>query len=139
LVLLAAGRLLRANRANGDPRLEKLYGQFMAPCCWAETLLVHSSPLAEQMRGEIQHWIAEGKTDDQIKAAFIERYGIRILSMPEGARLQWLFWTPIAAMTAGLMATLFTIRRLRGPKPGLSELENEPAVLEQEFITQESE
>jgi cytochrome c-type biogenesis protein CcmH len=112
LVLLSP-LVLVASRANGDPRLEKLYGQFIAPCCWAETLLVHSSPLADQMRSEIARWVAEGRTDEQIKAVYVERYSTRVLSMPEGASFEWLVWTPLAALAAGLGIALLAIRRLR--------------------------
>jgi cytochrome c-type biogenesis protein CcmH/NrfF len=111
LLLVTPGHLLLADEAKGDPHLEKLYRKFMSPCCWSETLLVHSSPIAEQLRKEVQQMIAAGKTDDEIKAVFIQRYGIRILSMPEGGRAQWLFLTPIAAAAAGLGALVMVIRR----------------------------
>ena len=127
LLLLAVAPSLRADRANGDPRLEKLYGQFIAPCCWAENLLVHSAPIADQMRAEIKRMAAAGKTDEEIKAVYIERYTIRILSMPEGVRGQWLSWTPIAAIVAGLAATILAIRRFRQVPPAQSTAQVESA------------
>jgi len=51
-ILGTVGKAL-ANAANGDPRLERLFSKFMAPCCWRENLLSHSSPFgtaAESLR-----------------------------------------------------------------------------------------
>ena len=113
LLLFLAALILNANPANGDPRLEKLYAQFISPCCWKENLLAHHSPTADELRAEIKQHIAAGKTDDEIKEAFVAKYSMRILSLPEGVRGQWLAWTPIAAIAAGLCVLLLAIRRLR--------------------------
>jgi cytochrome c-type biogenesis protein CcmH/NrfF len=113
LVLAARGNLL-ANLANGDPRKEKLFSMFIAPCCWRENLLVHHSPKADEMRAEIANLVATGRADDEIKKSFVDQYSLRILAMPEGTRGQWLSWGPIAAVTAGLgMVALFVNRSLR--------------------------
>lgn len=112
-LILAFRGQLRANLANGDPRKEKLFSMFIAPCCWRENLLVHHSPKADEMRAEIGRWIADGRSDDEIKKKLVDQYSLRILSMPEGARAQWLSWMPIAAVSAGLgMIALFVRRSL---------------------------
>lgn len=94
-----------ANLANGDPRLEKLFSAFIAPCCWRENLLAHSSPTADELRADIRKKVESGFTDDQIKASFLSRYSTRILAMPEGIKGQWLNWTPWL-LSAGGMAAL---------------------------------
>jgi cytochrome c-type biogenesis protein CcmH/NrfF len=108
---------LRADMANGDARLHKLFGQFIAPCCWQENLLVHHSPKADELRAEIKQQIAAGKTDQQIKTAFVSQYSLRVLSMPEGARAQWLSWTPVAIAAAGLAMVAVFIKRSVRPTP----------------------
>lgn len=115
LSLLSAG--LHANPANGDPRLEKLFTQFTAPCCWRENLLTHHSPAADEMRAEILQKIAAGQTDDQIKASFIARYTIRILAEPEGVRALWLSSIPILASAIGIGVVALVIRNLHNPTP----------------------
>jgi cytochrome c-type biogenesis protein CcmH len=113
LILAFRGKVY-ANPANGDPRKEKLFSMFIAPCCWRENLLVHHSPKADEVRAEIGKLIADGRTDDEIKKAVVDQYSLRILSMPEGARGQWLSWMPIAAVTAGLgVIGLFVRHSLR--------------------------
>ena len=113
LASLLLSTALQADMANGDPRLQKLYGEFISPCCWKENLLAHHSPKADELRAEIKRLVAAGRSDEQIKAAFTGQFSIRILSEPEGVRGHWLWWTPIAVALAGLGLLMLAIRRLR--------------------------
>jgi cytochrome c-type biogenesis protein CcmH len=112
LLLTAVAAMVPA-LAGGDPRIDKLFGGFMAPCCWQGNLLDHNSPKAEQLRTGIRRMVAEGRTDDEIKSALVAEYSARILVVPEGASWQWLWWTPWAAAAAGLAALAAVIARLR--------------------------
>ncbi len=117
LLLVCSWGSLRANSANGDARLEALYKQFIAPCCWRENLLVHHSPKADELRAEIKRLVGEGKTDAEIKNSFVKEYSARVLSMPEGASGQLLSWTPVLAALAGLGVVLLVIKTsLRKPQ-----------------------
>jgi len=131
LLLLAISPYLRAGPAHGDPRLEKLFGTFIAPCCWRANLLVHSSPQADELRIRIQQLVSAGKSDEEIKAEFVRIYSLRILALPEGARGRWLTWAPAAFATAGLGLLALVLQRLRaqpssvsaGPLPVLPDFE----------------
>ena len=112
---LGAATALRANTADGDPRRERLFSQFIAPCSWQETLLSHHLPKADELRSEILAMVAAGETDEQIKAALVARYTTRIFSEPDGVRGQWLSWIPSAAIIIGLGTVVVAIRRLRLP------------------------
>lgn len=114
-LLSAAPHPLRADPAHGDPRLEKLFTTFMAPCCWRGNLLVHQSPKAEELRADIVKLIAAGKSDDEIKVAYVQRYSQRILAMPEGTRGQLLSWAPALATGGGIAAVALAIQRMRTP------------------------
>jgi len=138
-LLLAVRASLRADAANGDPRKEKLFGMFIAPCCWRENLRVHHSPKADELRAEITSLIAAGKTDDQIRQTLVTAYSRRILALPDGASGEWLRWTPAAAVLAGLGAVVYFIRRslaarkaapVQTPPPGEEKL---PPVPESEW------
>ena len=94
-------------------RLEKLYSMFMAPCCWQQNLHVHQSPVADQLRRQIQTMVQDGRTDEEIKTTFVGQYTKRILAIPEGPEALWLFLIPGVAMTAGLVFVLVQIRRWR--------------------------
>ncbi len=65
------------------------------------------------MRGQIDQMVQAGRSDDQIKAVFVAKYGERILALPEGAARVWLFWMPVAAAIAGLWALALYLKRLR--------------------------
>lgn len=109
--MLAAARALRADRANGNPRLEKLYGTFIAPCCWRENLRTHDSPKADEMRAEIQQFIAQGLSDQAISAKYVAKYTRRVLSMPEGQAGQLLQVMPWAAAVAGAAGLGWMVKR----------------------------
>jgi cytochrome c-type biogenesis protein CcmH/NrfF len=103
----------QASYGQGDPRLEKLYTSFMAPCCWRDNLAEHSSPEAESLRGRIATMVRDGESDGTIQAKLVAEYGQRILTLPEGATRQWLFWTPWLMGAAGLAAIFAWMRRSR--------------------------
>lgn len=130
-ILSATGKAL-ANAANGDPRLERLFAKFMAPCCWRENLLVHASPLADELRAEIRKQIAAGKSDEQIKSEFLSRYTSRILAMPEGVKATWLSWTPWILLMSGAGAVAAFISRSRKPTAEPA-FENLPELPESEW------
>jgi cytochrome c-type biogenesis protein CcmH/NrfF len=99
---------------EGNPRLQKLYSTFIAPCCWSKNLMEHDSQVAAEMRGQIELMVQAGRSDDEIKSVFVAKYGARVLGLPEGAPRAWLFWTPVAVAVAGLMAVCFFLNRSRG-------------------------
>lgn len=109
--MLAAARVARADRANGDPRLEKLYGMFIAPCCWRENLRKHDSPKADEMRAEIQKFIREGLPDEAIRARYVAAYSRQVLAMPEGQAGQLLQVMPWVAAAVGGVALAWTVKR----------------------------
>lgn len=113
LCAAAAVPALHAGYGTGDPRLEKLYSTFIAPCCWRENLTVHDSQAAEDLRSRIDTLVAAGQTDDQIKAALVSDYGLRILALPEGSPRVWLFWTPFVVGAAGLALLLVVLRGVK--------------------------
>lgn len=101
----------RADLAESDPRLERLFGMFIAPCCWRENLRVHHSPAADDLRAEIRGYIAAGWTDERIKTHLVEAHTKRILAMPEGSQGQALSWTPWAFLAAGAALVGWWIQR----------------------------
>jgi len=54
----------------------------MAPCCWSQTVADHSSPVALEMREEIDRMLREGRNRQEILQHYVARYGERILSRP---------------------------------------------------------
>ena len=83
---------LTATETGAEAR--RIEARFVAPCCWRENLAVHDSPVAKQLRSEIERLVASGQTESQIVDEYVARYGERILREPRGARFQILTITP---------------------------------------------
>src|SRR5882724_2633520 len=67
---------------EGANRLE---GRIMAPCCWMQTIDIHGSPIAEELRSEIRKRLKAGESPDAIEASFVQRYGDKILAVPNSS------------------------------------------------------
>jgi cytochrome c-type biogenesis protein CcmH len=112
ILVLVGWTPLQAGYSQGDPRLEKLYSTFLAPCCWRDNLDEHDSPTAAQLRARIQGLVRDGESDAQIKKVLVEEFTPRILTLPEGSARTWLFWTPWFAGALGLLAVIAKIRAM---------------------------
>jgi cytochrome c-type biogenesis protein CcmH/NrfF len=102
-------------------RARKLEQRLVAPCCWSEQVATHRSGIALQMKAEIARLVSEGKPDREIVDLYTQRYGMRILMEPEGARWWWTNVVPLVALALGLALTVVVIRRLLRPIPSSSQ------------------
>lgn len=62
----------------------ELEGRLIAPCCWTQTLEIHDSPIAEQLRAEIKRRLAAGEPAQAIEDDLAARYSDRIRAVPRG-------------------------------------------------------
>jgi cytochrome c-type biogenesis protein CcmH/NrfF len=114
---LLAAPSAQAGYGQGDPRLEKLYTTFIAPCCWRDNLAEHDSPEAAQLRARIAAMVQAGQSDTDIQNTLVAEYGQRILTLPEGAARTWLFSAPWIAGALGIAAIAWWLRRSRHLQP----------------------
>ena len=124
LTALSAAILLASTLAGGagpyaesEALYDDLAAELVAPCCWKESLAQHRSPAADAARAELRAQIAEGKSEDEIRARFVAQYGERILLTPEGNKALALFWAPALAILAGLAAGVFALRKWMRRRP----------------------
>lgn len=96
-----------------DDEFERLCAEFVAPCCWRESLSTHRSPEAEEIRDEVRGLLAAGRSVDEIRETLVGRYGAAILITPDGARGAWLFVIPILMCMLGLAAGAWALSRWR--------------------------
>jgi cytochrome c-type biogenesis protein CcmH/NrfF len=108
LAIAAAALYLLA--AGPEERAKALEAEFMAPCCWGEGLPRHNSEAAAAMKAEIAKMVAAGKSDREIKDAFIARYGKRILRVPEGNQGTLLTVVPFVMLAFGVAVVAFVLR-----------------------------
>jgi cytochrome c-type biogenesis protein CcmH len=94
-------------------------------CVVCQSLSVADSPsqTAHQMREIIRERLAAGETPEQVKAYFVEKYGLWILLSPPRQGWSLLVWVvPFAGLLAGLVVVALLVRRWsRRPRAGLVE------------------
>jgi cytochrome c-type biogenesis protein CcmH len=79
-----------------------------------QSLSVADSPseTANQMRGIIRERLAAGDSPEQVKAYFVEKYGLWILLAPPREGFNLLVWVvPFAGLAAGLVLVILLMRR----------------------------
>lgn len=90
----------------------RLASQLRCPVC--QGLSIEDSPteLAQNMRAVVREQLAEGRTPDEVKVYFVNRYGEWILLEPEprGFNLT-IYLLPVLAVLAGGIFVAFVIRR----------------------------
>ncbi|GAB4245716.1 MAG: hypothetical protein Kow00122_02540 [Thermoleophilia bacterium] len=122
LGLALAGSEARAADTSLTPEQEALArridGKLIAPCCWTQTVAVHQSQAADQIRMQVRLLVAQGKSEKVILDSFVEQYGEKILAAPRARGLNWLAYIlPFAALAAGAGALMLMIPRWRRPEP----------------------
>ncbi|MEB2313527.1 MAG: cytochrome c-type biogenesis protein CcmH [Polyangiaceae bacterium] len=70
------------------PGAQALEGKLIAPCCWMQTVDIHDSPIALELRGEVRRRLRAGESEDAILASMVSRYGERVLAVPPGNPLK---------------------------------------------------
>jgi len=85
----------------------KLEDKLMAPCCYSQTIRVHMSMEAEQMREEVTNMVLAGKSEDDIIKHYKAKYGETILVVPDGKAGQIAYGVPvIVALSAFGLLTI---------------------------------
>lgn len=96
------------------PGAERLEGRLLAPCCWAQTLDIHGSEIANALRREIRTRLKAGEPADSIEASLVARYGERIRAVPDGVPLDemgGLGWLSVAVAAAFIGVVLWRWRQ----------------------------
>lgn len=97
--------------ASGRGRPQSLYqrtmavaGQYKCPVCQGESVAASSAPEAVEIRDLIGKWLAEGRTEQQVRAHLVADYGQSILEKPPASGIGVLLWVLPAALV--LLAVL---------------------------------
>jgi cytochrome c-type biogenesis protein CcmH len=83
--------------------------QLYCPVCENEPLDVCQTAACVQWKAQIRDFLDKGRSEEEIKQIFVERFGMRVLGDPSAALLSIL---PIIAVVAGGAYAFFLIRRL---------------------------
>lgn len=99
---LLALLLLRVAPVYADDSPLAVEARLLAPCCWNQTLEVHASPLADELRAEIRTRLSAGESGAAIEDDLARRYGERIRALPRGE-------DPLRSLGPGLALALLLI------------------------------
>jgi cytochrome c-type biogenesis protein CcmH len=90
----------------------QLASELRCPVCQGNSIQDSPSELAQQMRDLIRDQLRAGKTPDQVRAYFVDKYGEWILLAPKAEGLNLVVYlVPVAAILVGGAVVWRTVRR----------------------------
>jgi cytochrome c-type biogenesis protein CcmH len=123
---IALAALLLCTAAASDPserlpdpaqeaRARELFAEIRCVVCQNESIDDSEAEIAADLRKLVRQQVAEGRTESQVKAFLVQRYGEFILLRPAFSAGNLLLWlTPFSILLVGLAALL---ARRRRPEP----------------------
>lgn len=91
---------------------KQLEGRLLAPCCYLQTLDIHESESAGDLRDEIVARVAAGESAEAIEDSFVERYGERVRAVPKGSTARGRITLALGALAAlSLVGLVIAVRR----------------------------
>ncbi len=109
------------------PGAQQLESRLLAPCCWNQTLDIHGSPTASDLKKEIRRRLAAGESADAIEASIVARYGEKIVAVPKGSPLGRTASLLAIAMGVAGIGALFLLVRWRRRSAALALAEKKSA------------
>jgi cytochrome c-type biogenesis protein CcmH len=114
-----------------DPVMEQRYRglleELRCVVCQNQSLADSNAELAQDLRNEVREMLEQGKSDSEIMAFLVQRYGDFVLYRPPFKSSTWLLWAgPALLLGLALPAMFYFIRRQRRvPESGLNQTERE--------------
>lgn len=95
--------------------LRKVEGDLVAPCCYSQSIALHMSREAAEMRDQVTLMVEDGMTEQQIIDHYKAMYGERILTVPDGITGELAYTLPVLAVILGLAGLSLFIRQAMRP------------------------
>lgn len=95
-----------------DARLKSLENELRCLVCQNSTLADSDAPLAQDLRKEIRKQMEDGKTDEEIVAYLVARYGDFVTFRPPvNASTALLWFGPFLMLIIGLITLVFVLKK----------------------------
>jgi len=111
--LVSAASMEPSPGAALDARLKKLETELRCLVCQNQTLADSNADLADDLRREVRELAISGKSDDEIKAYLVARYGDFVLYNPPVKPTTWLLWFGPFVLAIGGVGLWWLILRRR--------------------------
>lgn len=109
---MATEEPLQFDSPEQEARFNDLASELRCLVCQNQTLSDSDAPLAQDLRSEIFAMMAQGKSDDEIKAFMVERYGDFVLYRPPLQTNTLVLWlAPLLLLAVGGLVTARAVRR----------------------------
>lgn len=122
VLVLALAATPMALAADRNDRIRSLSPNFMCVCGCHQLLSACNHfhcPSSGPMLSDLGKQIDEGKSDEQIIASFIDKYGSTVLAAPPVSGFNLTAWImPFAALAIGGLAAVYFVRRFRAQWAG---------------------
>jgi cytochrome c-type biogenesis protein CcmH/NrfF len=103
-------------RADIEAQATMLEHELIAPCCFTQQVALHHSAAADELRRDIRRRLASGETPPQIRAAYVARYGKRILAQPPAEGVASLLYVvPPLVLLLTIASLVLAVRRFVQP------------------------
>ena len=110
-------------------RANRLQHQLACPECQGETVADSNAVSARAIRADIPKRIAAGQSDDEIKAAYVQQYGTKVLLTPGNSGIDIVAWmVPALAVLLGACGIGYSLWRW-SRTPRLAATEEDEAVV----------
>ena len=104
--------------AMTEQRLKVLAEELRCLVCQNQTIADSNAPLALDLRNQIRGQIAAGRSDTEIRAYMVDRYGDFVLYRPPFKAATAMLWIgPFALLALGIGVAVARVRRRAGASP----------------------
>ena len=105
---------LHFNTPAEEARFHELTLQLRCVMCQNQSLADSHAMIALQLRREVLDLMRQGRSDDEIKAFLVQRYGEFVLYKPRLEESTWLLWAgPAVILLLGAGVVVASVRRRR--------------------------
>jgi cytochrome c-type biogenesis protein CcmH len=103
--------------APREARVQALGKLLRCPMCQGLSIADSGSSAARAQMDRVRELVAEGKSDEEIRAYFVARYGEWALLEPSAQGFNWLVWLgPPALLLLGALVIARVVRRAPEPR-----------------------
>lgn len=124
--ILAAQIPQTSDSAALESRVRAVSSELRCPVCQGESIQDSPAALAVEMKAVVREQLAAGRSPDEVKAYFVDKYGEWILLRPKASGWNTLVYAlPVLALVIGVAVIVRATRRWSAPSdPRLAR--NEP-------------
>jgi cytochrome c-type biogenesis protein CcmH len=116
------------SEASLEYRTNEIASELRCLVCQNQSIADSHAGLAIDLKNEIRELLKQGKTEDEIKAYMVQRYGDFVLYKPPVKSSTLFLWLgPLVFLLAALLVVFFVVRKRPAAAVQLSETEHEAA------------